>query len=80
MVEDRYSMLDTRCWILDAGYSMLDARCWVLVAGGWMIDAGCWIPTSAFCEEPSEMFIPALGNFREEKQEHAYINLHQVSV
>ena len=49
--------------MLDAGYSMLDARCWVLVAGGWMIDAGCWIPTSAFCEEPSEMFIPRLGKF-----------------
>jgi len=33
-------MLDTRCWILDAGYSMLDTGCWMLDAGYWMLDIG----------------------------------------
>jgi len=37
-------MLDTGCWILDAGYWMLDTGCWILDAGYWMLDTGCWIP------------------------------------
>jgi hypothetical protein len=36
-------MLDTGCWILDAGYWMLDTGCWILDAGWWMLDAGCWM-------------------------------------
>jgi hypothetical protein len=31
-------MLNSRCWILDAGYSMLDTRCWILDAGYSMDD------------------------------------------
>ncbi|MBT8365721.1 MAG: phosphotransferase [Deltaproteobacteria bacterium] len=34
-------MLDTGCWILDAGYWMLDTGCWILVTGYWILDAGC---------------------------------------
>jgi hypothetical protein len=33
-------MLDTGCWILDAGYWMLDTGCWILDAGYWMLDTG----------------------------------------
>jgi len=38
-----YSMLDTRCWILDAEYSMLDTRCWILDAGNSILDTRCWM-------------------------------------
>jgi len=34
-------MLDTRCWILDAGYSILDSRCWILDAGYSILDSRC---------------------------------------
>ncbi|MFH1372103.1 MAG: hypothetical protein ABII09_12575 [Planctomycetota bacterium] len=27
-----FSMLDTRCWMLDAGCSILDTGCWMLDA------------------------------------------------
>ncbi|CAB1079712.1 FIG00456045: hypothetical protein [Olavius algarvensis Delta 1 endosymbiont] len=36
-------MLDTGCWILDAGCWMLDTGCWILDAGCWMLDTGYWI-------------------------------------
>lgn len=36
-------MLDTRCWIRDAGYWMLDIGCWMRDARCRILDARCWI-------------------------------------
>jgi hypothetical protein len=40
MLGSGYWMLDARYWMLDTGFWMLDAGYWMLHTGFWMLDAG----------------------------------------